>query len=81
MEVQSIIQQIRKLPLNERFLIIEQTLKSIKTEELQNQSQSTTENMDHHYSNIKDFNDFLISEKSLAADWLSEEDNRWDNLL
>jgi hypothetical protein len=23
----------------------------------------------------------LISEKSLAEEWLSEEDNRWDNVL
>ncbi len=24
---------------------------------------------------------YLASEKSLAKDWLSEEDSRWDNLL
>jgi hypothetical protein len=24
---------------------------------------------------------FIASEKSLAEDWLSEEDNRWDELL
>ncbi|MFN0048488.1 MAG: hypothetical protein ACKVOU_05140 [Cytophagales bacterium] len=25
--------------------------------------------------------DFLVNEQSLAKDWLSEEDNRWDSLL
>ena len=28
-----------------------------------------------------DYEIMLLSEKSLAEDWLSDEDNRWDNVL
>jgi len=29
----------------------------------------------------KTFSELSVSEKSLAKDWLSDEDKRWDNLL
>lgn len=75
MEAKSIVQEIQRLPLTKRFWVMEQTLKSIKKEELQ---QQTTD-----FKNKKDssFFDFSVSEKSLAKDWLSAEDNRWDKLL
>jgi len=34
MQIKSIIQEIQQLPLDEKFVVIEQTLKSIKKEEL-----------------------------------------------
>jgi hypothetical protein len=71
MEISSIIREIQELPLAERFLIVEQTLESIKKEELKQQMELPD----------KKFNDYSVNEKSLAEDWLSEEDERWDNLL
>ena len=45
--------------------------------------ESATNSLYNDYSNEKDTTAFshLVSEKSLAKDWLSEEDNRWDKLL
>ena len=81
MEIKAIIREIQDLPLDEQFFIMEQTLKSIKKEELKNKSKSKRNDIYENYTNDKNFKDFSISEKSLAADWLSKEDNRWDNLL
>ena len=79
MEVKTIIQEIQQLSLRKRFLIIEETLKSIKKEELKHKGQDDTfSDGDDHESA---FSGILINEKSLAKDWLSEEDNRWDKLL
>jgi hypothetical protein len=76
MEINTIIREIQELPLDERFFIVQQTLESIKNEELKLQKKSDRENQ-----NAKLFKDFSVNEKSLAEDWLSEEDKRWDNLL
>jgi hypothetical protein len=76
MEINTIMREIQELPLVERFLIVEQTLESIKNEELKLQEESKAEDQQ-----IKRFKDYSVSEKSLAEDWLSEEDKRWDNLL
>ena len=81
MEITTIIREIQELPLDERFFIVEQTLKSIKKEELKNQKKLDKKNIYEESTNNEGFKDFSISEKSLSADWLSEEDNRWDNLL
>jgi hypothetical protein len=68
MELQTLIAEINLLPLPKKFFVMEQTLQSIKKEELQSENEDAL---------------FLLalSEKSLAQDWLSEEDNRWDALL
>ena len=68
MELQTIIAEINLLPLHKKFFVMEQTLQAIKKEELKGQNEDDL---------------FLasVSEKSLAQDWLSEEDNRWDNIL
>ena len=76
MEISTIIGEIQELPLLERFLTVEQTLESIKNEELKLQEESKGK-----YQRIKRFKDYSVNEKSLAEDWLSEEDNRWDNLF
>ena len=83
MLAKTIIQEIERLPLSKRFWVVEQALKSIKKEELKHQMESATNSLYNDYSNEKDTTAFshLVSEKSLAKDWLSEEDNRWDKLL
>ncbi|MBX3163689.1 MAG: hypothetical protein KF900_04365 [Bacteroidetes bacterium] len=71
MEVKTIVKEIQRLPLSKRFFVLEQVVKSIKKEELK----QTNWDDDHA--------DFLhaVSETSLAKEWLSEEDNRWDEVL
>ncbi|HEY5326694.1 MAG TPA: hypothetical protein VIJ27_06820 [Mucilaginibacter sp.] len=83
MEVNTIIKEIKQLPLSKRFLVMEQTLKSIKNEELKHQTEVAAGELYDDYAGDKKLTDFsyLVSEKSLANDWLSEEDNRWDSLL
>jgi hypothetical protein len=76
MEIETIIQQIKQLPLDKRFLIIEEALNSIKKEELKDQINSQTR---ENYKN--NLTEYIISEKSLAEDWLSKDDRRWDNLF
>ena len=78
MEIDLIIREIQELPLAERFFIVEQTLESIKKEELKHPS-DTNDALNFSFKN--NFNDFSVNEKSLAEDWLSEEDQRWDNLF
>lgn len=72
MQIKTIMQEIQRLPLDKRFLVIEQTLKSIQKDELKShfiETNSTSESF------------VATNEKSLAKDWLSEEDSRWDNFL
>ncbi len=81
MQTLQIIQEIQQLPLAKKFYIMEQTLKSIKKEELNLQTKKSTVLYDDNTN--EDFNQisYLVSEKSLATDWLSEEDSRWDKIL
>jgi|GEM_PF-1416878 Cdc6-like AAA superfamily ATPase len=83
MEVTMIIHEIQQLPLSKKFFVMEQTLKSIKNEELKHQAEIAADEPYDAYAGDKELTDFsyLVSEKSLAGDWLSEEDNRWDKLL
>ena len=74
MEVKTIVQEIKRLPLAKRFFVMEQTLKSIKNEELSHQ-------LDYDPEDEKDFSNLSVSEKSLSKDWLSTADNRWDKIL
>jgi hypothetical protein len=77
MQVKSIIHEIQQLPLDEKFFVMEQTLQSIKDEELKQLSSPKTTD----YSENSDLYAHLVSEKSLSKEWQSKEDNRWDNLL
>lgn len=83
MEVKTLVKEIQRLPLSKRFFVMEQTLKSIKKEELNQQIEKTVELLYDDYANDKELTamSYLVSEKSLAKDWLSEEDNRWDKIL
>lgn len=76
MEVKTIVQEIQRLPLTKRFWVMEQTLKSIKKEELASQV-----DIDFEEEKELSFSVIKVSEKSLAKDWLSTEDNRWDKIL
>ena len=72
-----ILQEIKKLPLRKRFLVVQQTLKSIEKEE-----KMYSESKDFlSYENESSIQNLMINEKSLSEDWLSEEDNRWDKFL
>lgn len=83
MQVKTIIQEIQRLPLSKRFFVMEQTLKSIKNEELKLQSEKAVDTPYDDYVSDKELTamSYLVSEKSLTKDWLSEEDNRWDKIL
>ena len=76
MKTIDLIQEIQRLPLSKRFFVLEQTLKSIKNEEIRLQLISNSDETD-------DLSLFTLAanEKSLAEDWMSAEDNRWDKVL
>ena len=65
-----ILQAIQRLPLNKRFLVVQQTLKSIEKEK-----KLVLDDKNEHFANI------IVNEISLASEWLSAEDNRWDKFL
>ncbi len=83
MEVKTLVKEIQRLPLSKRFFVMEQTLKSIKKEELNHQTEKSVDMLYDDYTNDKELTtiSYQVSEKSLAKDWLSEEDNRWDKIL
>jgi len=83
MEVETLIYKIQQLSLQKRFFVMEQTLKSIKNEELNKENKTTTESLNTEYkTEIEHHNDsYLLSENSLSKDWLSVEDERWDTIL
>ncbi len=77
MQVKMILQEIERLPLRKRFMVIQQTLKSIEKEEKLN-----SESKDFlSHENESSIQNLIINEKSLSEDWLSDEDNRWDKFL
>jgi len=80
MLVETIIQEIKQLPLDKRFLVMEKTLESIRNEEV---ILKNTTGFDEGMVASKQQNipSYLVSEQSLAKDWLSEEDSRWDAVL
>jgi hypothetical protein len=83
MEVEMIIREIQQLPLSKKLIVMKQTLKSIKKEELKHKTEIEVDELYDEYTGDKEIIDssYLVSEKSLADDWLSEEDDRWDKLL
>ena len=83
MEIEIIIQEIQQLPLSKKFFVMEETLKSIKKEEMNHQPKIAADELYDDHAHGKELTDpsYLVSEKSLANDWLSEEDSRWDSLL
>ncbi|MEI7978338.1 MAG: hypothetical protein WCI53_05795 [Bacteroidota bacterium] len=58
MEEIDLINEIQRLPLIKRFFVIEETIKSIKKEELDNQMELAVNALYHDYINDKDLADF-----------------------
>jgi len=71
MEVNTIIKEIERLPLSKRFFVMERTLRSIKKDELQSII----------WGDDKTNSLYVVAETSLAKEWLSQEDNCWDDVL
>ncbi len=53
-----LINEIQRLPIIKRFFVIEETIKSIKKEELGNQMKIAVNALYHDYKNDKDLTDF-----------------------
>jgi len=83
MEVEMIVREIKQLPLSKKLFVMKQTLKSIKNDELKHKTEIEVDELYDDYISDKEPIDcsHLVNEKSLADDWLSEEDDRWDKLL
>jgi hypothetical protein len=81
MKFSTIVHEVNRLPLSERISLIEQTLKTIKHENIQpigNLKKSATKKTARSEAVDKDY---LINLPSLAEAWLSKEDDRWDQYL
>jgi len=83
MEVKTIVRKIQQLPLSKKFFVMEETLKLIKNEELKHQTGIAADELYNDDAGTNEQTDlsYLVNEKSLSNDWLSEDDNRWDKLL
>jgi hypothetical protein len=53
-----LINEIQRLPIIKRFFVIEETIKSIKKEELGNQMELAVNALYYDYKNDKDLTDF-----------------------
>ncbi len=58
MEVKSIVREINRLPLNKKFYVIEETIKSIKNEENKNQLEFAANALYSDYTNDKELTAF-----------------------
>jgi len=58
METKEIIKQIEKLPVAKRILVVEQTLKSIRKNELKEKLTKAVEDMQEEYKTNKDLTAF-----------------------
>ena len=58
MQTIDIIQEIQRLPLTKRFYVVEETIKSIKKEELSHQMELATNELYNDYVNDKELTVF-----------------------
>lgn len=58
MQTIDIIQEIQRLPLNKKFYVVEETIKSIKKEELNHQMEFAVNELYNDYVNDKDLTSF-----------------------
>lgn len=58
MQALEIIQEIQRLPLTKRFYVVEETIKSIKKEEMNNQMELAANELYNDYTNDKDLTAF-----------------------
>jgi len=56
-------------------------IKHIKSKFTDIQIEEKKTNIENMVEEDSTYNTLLLSEKSLAEEWLSEEDNRWDEIL
>lgn len=65
MQTLEIIEEIQRLPLTKRFFIVEETIKSIKKEEINNQMELAASELYEDYKNDKDLTSFTSLDKIL----------------
>jgi|GEM_PF-389401 len=58
MEVKTIVQEINRLPLNKKFFVVEETIKSIKKEETNKQLEIAADALYSDYMNYKELTAF-----------------------
>lgn len=58
MEVKSIVQEINRLPLNKKFYVVEETIKSIKREETNHQLEFAADALYNDYVNDNELTAF-----------------------
>lgn len=58
MEVKTIVQEINRLPLNKKFYVVEETIKSIKKQENSNQLEFAANTLYNDYINDKELTAF-----------------------
>jgi len=58
MQTKDLIQEIKRLPLTKRFYVVEETIKSIKKEEMQHQMELAVNELYEDYVNDKELTAF-----------------------
>ena len=58
MEAKTIVQEIQRLPLTKKFYVVEETIKSIKKEEMNHQMELAANELYSDYVNDKDLTAF-----------------------
>lgn len=58
MQASEIIQEIQRLPLNKRFYVVEETIKSIKKEEMSHQMEQAVNELYNDYATDKNLTAF-----------------------
>jgi hypothetical protein len=58
MDTKDLIKEIKRLPLSKRFYVVEETIKSIKNEEISHQMELAANDLYEDYVNDKDLTAF-----------------------
>ncbi len=58
MQTLQIIQEIQRLPLTKKFYVVEETIKSIKKEEMSHQMELAVKELYNDYANSKELTSF-----------------------
>jgi hypothetical protein len=58
MQINEIIKEIKRLPLTKRFYVVEETIKSIKNDEIKNQMKLAADKLYNDYTNDKELTIF-----------------------
>lgn len=60
MQTKELIKEIQQLPLNKRFLVVEETIKSIKREEIGQQMEKAVDVLYNDYTDDKELTAFTL---------------------